>query len=465
MNELKKLLIANRGEIACRIAQTARRLGIETVAVYSEADAQAKHVACCDSSYLIGPADARQSYLNIDRLMEVVRESGADAVHPGYGFLSENVALARACEVDGIMFVGPGPHAIEAMADKARAKAQAHQAGMPLIPGYYGDEQDDAFLKEQALAAGFPLMIKARMGGGGRGMRVVRSMDEFDAALASCRREALAGFGDDTVMLERYIERPRHVEVQVFGDAHGNVVHLFERDCSVQRRHQKVIEEAPAPGLSDSQRDAMGQAAADLARSVGYVGAGTVECIVDPDGNFYFLEMNTRLQVEHGVTELVTGLDLVEWQLRVARGERLPLAQDDLQLNGHCFEVRICAERPNKGFLPSVGQIQTWSLPEHIEFAQGDVRVDAGVRAQDSISPYYDSMVAKILVRADNRDQAIARMLDTLHATEISGIQTNLEFLKAIFSHPEFVAQSVHTGFIETHLKQLLNMNLDRSPA
>lgn len=462
---MKKLLIANRGEIACRVASTARRMGIETVGVHSEADESAKHVAVCDTSHLIGPADARQSYLAIENILKVARDSGADALHPGYGFLSENEDLADACREAGITFVGPDPHAIRAMADKARAKEVAERAGMPLIPGYYGEQQDDSLLHAEADKIGYPVIIKARKGGGGRGMRIVRKTEDFEAALASCRREALAGFGDDSVMVERYIESPRHIEVQVFGDRHGNVLHLFERDCSVQRRHQKVVEESPAFGLSAQQRHAMGEAAAALARSVGYVGAGTVECIVDPQGNFYFLEMNTRLQVEHGVTELVTGHDLVEWQLRVARGEPLPLTQAQLALDGHCFEVRICAERPAKGFLPSVGKIEMLSFPEHVEFTHGSVRVDSGVRSLDSVTPYYDSMIAKVLVTGNDRDEARRRMLQVLETTAIDGVQTNLEFLKAVFSHPEFEAGGVHTGFIETHLKSLLNSNTAKSPS
>lgn len=461
---MKKLLIANRGEIACRVARTARKMAIETVGVHSEADAQSKHVSVCDSSVLIGPSDARQSYLDIGKILQAARDSGADALHPGYGFLSENPALAQACHDAGILFVGPDPHAITAMADKARAKVYAQRAGMPLIPGYYGESQDDQLLRAEADLIGYPVIIKARKGGGGRGMRIVRKAEDFESALASCRREALAGFGDDTVMVERYIESPRHIEVQVFGDRHGNVLHLFERDCSVQRRHQKVIEESPAFGISQTQRHAMGEAAAALARSVGYVGAGTVECIVDPEGNFYFLEMNTRLQVEHGVTEQVLGLDLVEWQLRVARGEPLPVTQSELRLDGHCFEVRVCAERPAKNFLPSVGKIEAFSLPDHIEFGPGPVRVDSGVRAQDSVSPYYDSMIAKVLVRAADREHARLAMLQALDQIEINGVQTNLEFLKAIFAHSEFETGGVHTGFIDTHLKSLLNTSLVPSP-
>lgn len=460
---MEKLLIANRGEIACRVAHTARRMGVATVAVYSEADARAPHVKRCDEGYLIGPADPRQSYLNVEKIVEAALATNAHAIHPGYGFLSENIALANACASAGLIFVGPRHDAIAAMADKAQAKIHAQRAGMPLIPGYYGDEQGDAFLKDQADRLGYPVMIKARMGGGGRGMRIVRSSEGFEAALASCRREAQVGFGSDTVMIERYIEQPRHIEIQVFGDQHGNVVHLFERECSIQRRHQKVIEESPAFGLTAAQRQAMGEAAAALARSVGYVGAGTVECIVDPAGHFYFLEMNTRLQVEHGVTEMVTGLDLVEWQLRVARGEPLPLMQEDLQLQGHCFEVRVCAERPSKGFLPSVGQIDQWDLPAHIAFDQGDVRVDAGVGLGDSITPHYDSMVAKILVRADSREQAVQRMQEVLDATSIGGVQTNLAFLRAIFGHPAFSDQAPHTGFIDQHLKALLGAIESRS--
>jgi len=454
---LKKLLIANRGEIACRIASTAKRMGIKTVAIYSQADENAKHVAYCDEAYFLGPSDARQSYLNVDAVLDVAKRSGCDALHPGYGFLSENQTLAAACADHGVTFVGPSAEAISLMGDKASAKRIATEHGVPLVPGYFGEDQADETLCLQAKTIGFPVMLKATRGGGGRGMRVVDAPEQLMAAIETCRREALNSFGDDTLMIERYLRRPRHVEIQIFGDQHGNVVYLFERDCSIQRRHQKVVEESPAPGLSAQLRVSLGEAAVRLARAVGYVGAGTVEFILDESHDFYFLEMNTRLQVEHGVTEMVTGLDLVRWQILVSRGQPLPLKQSELSTQGHCFEVRLCAERPQKKFLPAVGQIESFDLPSHEEFQGSDVRIDAGVRAQDSVTPFYDSMIAKVLVRADSREQACLKMRDTLREIDVTGIHTNREFLETIFSHPDFVSGDVHTGFLEQHLDSLLN--------
>lgn len=427
--------------------------------VHSEADLHAKHVQACDESYLIGAANARDSYLSIERIIDTAKRSRADAIHPGYGFLSENADFARACEEAEIVFIGPSSTVIDLMADKGHAKQVAKEAGLPLIPGYDGPNQEETWLALQAQEIGYPIMIKARKGGGGRGLRVVRQAEDFLDALASCRREALTGFGDDTVMIEKYIENPRHIEVQIFGDHHGNVIHLFERDCSVQRRHQKIIEEGPAVGLSQTQRSNLGLAARNLANRVGYVGAGTVECIMDSNGQFYFLEMNTRLQVEHGITESVVGHDLVEWQLRVARNEKLPVFQSDIALNGHCFEARICSERPAKGFLPSVGKVEIFNLPECVEFThEGSLRVDSAIRTGDTVSPHYDSMIAKLMVSAPTREQARQKMLTALNRIEIRGVQTNIEFLKSIFNHEQFEKGSVDTGFVEANLKELLGI-------
>lgn len=397
------LLIANRGEIACRVAATARRLGIRTVAVYSDADANARHVAACDVAIHIGGPEPRASYLRADAILQAARDTGAKAIHPGYGFLSENEAFAEAAEQAGIAFVGPPASAIAAMGSKSAAKSLMEKAGVPLVPGYHGDNQDPQFLKEQADAIGYPVLIKASAGGGGKGMRVVESSGAFLDALASCQREAASSFGDDRVLIERYLQKPRHIEIQVFADTHGNCVYLFERDCSVQRRHQKVIEEAPAPGMTEERRRAMGEAAVAAARAVGYVGAGTVEFIAEPDGRFYFMEMNTRLQVEHPVTEMITGHDLVEWQLRVAAGQPLPARQEDLRIHGHAIEARIYAENPEKGFLPSIGTLAYLGLPAHVAFANGDIRVDGGVRTGDTITPFYDPMIAKLIVHEIGR--------------------------------------------------------------
>ncbi|HEX5613256.1 MAG TPA: acetyl/propionyl/methylcrotonyl-CoA carboxylase subunit alpha [Burkholderiales bacterium] len=446
----RRILIANRGEIACRVARTAQRLGISVVAVYSEADADARHVSLADEAFCIGPAAARESYLRGDAILEAARRGGAEAIHPGYGFLSENAAFAAACASAGIVFIGPTPQAIEAMGDKARAKALMAKAGVPIVPGYHGERQEPAHLAAEARRIGFPVLIKASAGGGGKGMRIVRAAGEFDSALEGARREAQASFGDDRVLIEKYLERPRHIEVQVFGDTHGDVVHLFERDCSVQRRHQKVLEEAPAPGMTEKRRAAIGSAAVAAARAVHYVGAGTVEFIAAADGEFFFMEMNTRLQVEHPVTEMVTGLDLVEWQLRVAAGEPLPLAQERLALRGHAIEARIYAENPAKGFLPSTGRIAHLRTPQAAEFEIGtDVRIDSGVREGDEITPYYDPMIAKLVCWGPSREAALARLAAALAAFEVVGPTTNVEFLGRVLRTQGFAGGEPDTGLVE----------------
>jgi 3-methylcrotonyl-CoA carboxylase alpha subunit len=440
-----KILIANRGEIACRVIKTARSMGIPTVAVYSEADANARHVRMADEAVLIGLPAAGESYLVASRILEAAKKSGAEAIHPGYGFLSENEEFAEACEREGIVFIGPAASAIRAMGLKSASKALMEQANVPLTPGYHGANQDPAFLAEQAKAIGYPVLIKASAGGGGKGMRRVDSADEFDAALASCKREARNAFGDDDVLVEKYILQPRHIEIQVFGDTHGNCVYLFERDCSVQRRHQKVLEEAPAPGMTPERRAAMGKAAVDAAKAVGYVGAGTVEFIATQDGHFYFMEMNTRLQVEHPVTEMITGLDLVEWQLRVASGEPLPLAQEQLEINGHAMEARIYAEDPDRGFLPSTGRLVHLSPPPESDY----VRVDTGVEQGDEISPHYDPMIAKLIVWGDDRRQALDRMRQALAQYRIVGVSNNVDFLARLVAVPSFANAQLDTGLIE----------------
>lgn len=450
------LLIANRGEIACRVAATARRLGIRTVAVYSDADANSRHVAACDTAVHIGGPEPRESYLRADAILQAARDTGAQAIHPGYGFLSENEAFAQAATEAGIAFVGPPASAIAAMGSKSAAKALMEKAGVPLVPGYHGDNQDPAFLKSQADAIGYPVLIKASAGGGGKGMRVVESSDAFIEALASCQREAASSFGDDRVLIERYLQKPRHIEIQVFADTHGNCVYLFERDCSVQRRHQKVIEEAPAPGMTVERRQAMGEAAVAAAKAVGYVGAGTVEFIAEPDGRFYFMEMNTRLQVEHPVTEMITGHDLVEWQLRVAAGQPLPARQEDLHIQGHAIEARIYAENPDTGFLPSIGTLAYLELPPHVAFRNGDIRVDGGIRMGDTITPYYDPMVAKLIVHGADRDQARARMIQALAQTHAVGVQTNVAFLTRLMQDTAFATADLDTGLIERQRDTLL---------
>ncbi|WP_028080643.1 acetyl/propionyl/methylcrotonyl-CoA carboxylase subunit alpha [Solimonas soli] len=450
-----KILIANRGEIACRIMRTCRRLGIATVAIYSEADANARHVRLADAAYCVGPAASRDSYLRIDRIIEACKQSGAQAVHPGYGFLSENEAFAQACAENGIAFIGPPVGAIRAMGSKSAAKALMQTAKVPLVPGYHGDNQDAAFLQQQADAIGYPVLIKASAGGGGKGMRIVEKPEDFAASLASCQREASASFGDARVLIEKYLVRPRHIEIQVFGDTHGNIVSLYERDCSAQRRHQKVVEEAPAPGMTAERRAEMGRAACEAARAVGYVGAGTVEFIVEPAGaamNFYFMEMNTRLQVEHPVTEMITGLDLVEWQLRVANGEKLPLTQAQIPLRGHSIEVRLYAEEPEKGFLPSIGRLAHFRAPQ----ASEQVRIDSGVDEGDEVSPHYDPMLAKLIVWDETRERAIERMLRALGEFEIAGVGNNIAFLARLIGHAEFRAGRVDTGLIARDSAALL---------
>ncbi|MDR6475643.1 3-methylcrotonyl-CoA carboxylase alpha subunit [Burkholderia sp. OAS925] len=461
-----KILIANRGEIACRVAATCKRLGIASVAVYSDADADAKHVSACDEAVHIGGASAAESYLRIERIIEAARATGAQAVHPGYGFLSENEDFAHACEAAGIVFIGPPVEAIAAMGSKAAAKALMHAAAVPLVPGYHGDDQSPELLHREADSIGYPVLLKASAGGGGKGMRVVERSEDFVAALASCKREAASSFGNDRVLIEKYLTRPRHVEVQVFADRHGGAVYLFDRDCSVQRRHQKVLEEAPAPGLSAEIKREMGEAAVAAARAVSYVGAGTVEFIMTATGEFYFMEMNTRLQVEHPVTEMVTGQDLVEWQLRVAAGEPLPLTQDQLKIDGHAIEARIYAEHPARGFLPSTGTLKHLRMPEGVEFAidaaglgepgrKAPVRIDSGVREGDTITPFYDPMIAKLIVHGATREEALARMSRALHACEVVGPHTNVEFLQRIVESEPFASGDLDTGLIERHHEAL----------
>lgn len=460
----KKILIANRGEIACRVAATAKRLGVKTVAVYSDADANAKHVAVCDEAVHIGGSAPKDSYLRWERIIEAAKATGAQAIHPGYGFLSENEDFAQACAAAGLVFIGPPASAIKDMGLKAESKQLMEKAGVPLVPGYHGADQDPALLQREADRIGYPVLIKASAGGGGKGMRAVDKSEDFAAALESCKREAINSFGDDAVLVEKYVQRPRHIEIQVFGDTHGNCVYLFERDCSVQRRHQKVLEEAPAPGMTPALRAQMGEAAVAAAKAVNYVGAGTVEFIVEQPGGyerpdqmkFYFMEMNTRLQVEHPVTEAITGLDLVEWQLRVASGEPLPLKQEDLRITGHAIEARICAENPDNNFLPATGALNVYALPECVTFERANVsdtgvavRVDSGVRQGDAISPFYDSMVAKLIVHGDTREQALARLDDALAQTHIVGLATNVQFLRRVARTEAFAGAKLDTALIQ----------------
>lgn len=456
-----KILIANRGEIACRVIATCQRLGIATVAVYSDADRNARHVRLADEAIAIGPAPARESYLRGDAILEAARRTGAQAIHPGYGFLSENAGFAQACAEAGIVFIGPSAAAIRAMGDKSAAKALMQQAGVPLTPGYHGDEQIPEFLRRQADSIGYPVLIKASAGGGGKGMRRVDDSATFTEALASCQREAQSAFGNAHVLVEKYVERPRHIEIQVFGDSHGNVVYLFERDCSVQRRHQKVLEEAPAPGMTPERRAAMGKAAVDAARAVNYVGAGTVEFIAGPDGDFYFMEMNTRLQVEHPVTECITGTDLVEWQLRVASGEPLPLQQDQLQIRGHALEARLYAEDADRGFLPSTGTLRHLRLPANT----AHVRVDAGVEQGDAITPFYDPMIAKLIVWDVDRDAALRRMQQALAECEVVGVTTNAAFLRRLVMTDSFTQAKLDTALIEREQAALAPNDGDSDPA
>lgn len=444
------LLIANRGEIACRVIRTARAMGLRTVAVYSEADRGALHVEMADDAVLLGPARAADSYLNIERILHAAKITGAEAIHPGYGFLSESTALAEACRAAGIVFVGPTAAMIEAMGSKSGSKLLMEKAGVPLVPGYHGEAQDDATLRAAADAIGYPVLVKASAGGGGRGMRIVRSADAMVEALASARREAKAAFGDDKMLVEKYVDNPRHIEVQVIGDSHGNLLSLFERECTLQRRHQKVVEEAPSPTLNEAQREAIGAVARKAAGAVNYVGAGTIEFVSDGK-DVFFIEMNTRLQVEHPVTELITGIDLVEWQLRVAFGEALPLKQDDIRLNGHAVEVRVYAENPHKNFMPSVGRITTWRMPEE----KDGLRIDAGYRQGSAVTPYYDAMLAKVIAHGQTREAATARLALALSEIDIRGVVTNIPFLTALVTHPTVQGNAIDTGFIERELSKL----------
>ena len=447
----RKILIANRGEIACRVIDTAHKLGIRCVAVYSEADANARHVRLADEAFLLGPAASKDSYLRADKILAIAKQSGAEAIHPGYGFLSENEDFARACAEAGVVFIGPPVPAIAAMGSKSAAKKIMQHAGVPLVPGYHGDDQSDATLAAESAKIGYPQLLKAAYGGGGKGMRVVWNADEFAPALASARREAKASFGNDKMLLERYLTKPRHVEIQVFADNHGNAVYLAERDCSIQRRHQKVIEEAPAPNFTPAQRQAMGEAAVKAAQAIDYRGAGTVEFLFDEDGSFYFMEMNTRLQVEHPVTEMITGQDLVQWQLLVAAGEKLPLSQQQIQLDGHAIEVRVYAEDPDNDFLPATGKLTYVRQPEQSRH----VRVDTGVVEHDEVTPYYDPMIAKLIVWDESRDRAISRMLRALDDYRIAGVTTNLGFLTSLVEHPAFKAAELDTNFINKHQASL----------
>jgi 3-methylcrotonyl-CoA carboxylase alpha subunit len=444
-----KLLIANRGEIACRIIRTARRMGLRTVAVFSEADRDAMHVALADEAILIGPAPSKDSYLRIDAIIDAMRETGAEAVHPGYGFLSENADFAQACTDAGLVFVGPSAATIRLMGSKSAAKTLMESSGVPVVPGYHGEDQSIATLAAAAHGIGFPVLVKASAGGGGRGMRVVASADELAEAVAGAKRESAAAFGNDRVLIEKYVARPRHIEVQVFGDTHGNVVSLFERECTLQRRHQKVVEEAPSIAIAAGEREQMSAAARSAAQAADYVGAGTVEFIADA-GGFYFIEMNTRLQVEHPVTEMITGLDLVEWQLRVASGDPLPRRQDHVTAAGHAIEARIYAEDADKGFLPATGTIKAWREPT----GEG-IRIDTGFRAGDKVTPYYDALLAKLVAWGADRPQALARLVEALGAFEIAGVTTNLAFLKALLGHPQVIAGEIDTGFIERELSAL----------
>lgn len=448
---LKKILIANRGEIACRIIRTSKKLGVQTVAVYSDADKKSLHVTQADEAYCIGPAPSQESYLNQEKIIKLIHETGAQAVHPGYGFLSENAEFADLCQQEGIIFIGPPSTAIRDMGIKSTSKSIMSKAGVPVIEGYHGEDQTDSVLINEAKRIRFPVMLKAVRGGGGKGMRIVLQEDDFDAQLESARREALKSFGNDAMLVEQFVEKPRHVEVQVFGDMYGNYVYLFERDCSVQRRHQKIIEEAPAPGLDDSTRKLLGEAAVRAAKAVNYVGAGTVEFIMDQNKKFYFMEMNTRLQVEHPVTEMITKTDLVEWQLKVASGEKLPVTQADLEVSGHSFEARIYAEDPDNNFMPGAGPLNYLCTPEPSE----NVRIESGVRQGDSVSVHYDPMIAKLVVWGQDRNSALQKLQQCLADYHIIGVKTNVKFLLNLSSHPEFLFGNVHTNFIQQHEKEL----------
>ncbi|WP_043005393.1 acetyl/propionyl/methylcrotonyl-CoA carboxylase subunit alpha [Comamonas testosteroni] len=459
----KKILIANRGEIACRVAATARRMGVKTVAVYSDADARAKHVAACDEAVHIGGSAPKDSYLRWERILEAAKATGAEAIHPGYGFLSENEDFANACAAAGLVFIGPPASAIRAMGLKAESKQLMEKAGVPLVPGYHGHDQNPELLQREADRIGYPVLIKASAGGGGKGMRLVEKSEDFAASLESCKREAINSFGNDAVLIEKYVLRPRHIEIQVFGDTQGNCVYLFERDCSVQRRHQKVLEEAPAPGMTAALRQKMGEAAVAAAKAVNYVGAGTVEFIVEQPGGydqpeamkFYFMEMNTRLQVEHPVTEAITGEDLVRWQLLVASGQPLPKAQSELRIQGHAIEARICAENPENNFLPATGHLAVYRKPVCSSFEISDVRVDDGVREGDAISPFYDSMIAKLIVHGEDRAQALARLDAALAQTHIVGLTTNVQFLRQVVKSQAFSNALLDTALIEREREAL----------
>ncbi|MCL2916747.1 acetyl/propionyl/methylcrotonyl-CoA carboxylase subunit alpha [Shewanella litorisediminis] len=452
-----KLLIANRGEIACRVIRTARDMGIKTVAVYSDADRDARHVALADESFYLGESAPASSYLRGELIIDIAKKCGAEAIHPGYGFLSENAEFARACEANGIAFVGPGSDAIDAMGSKSAAKLIMEKAGVPLVPGYHGDDQTDATLLAEAKKIGYPLLIKAAYGGGGKGMRIVEGESELKAAIDSARREAASSFGNDKLLMERYLRQPRHVEVQVFADSHGNCVYLSDRDCSIQRRHQKVVEEAPAPGLPDSLRRQMGEAAVAAAKAIDYRGAGTVEFLLDLDMSFFFMEMNTRLQVEHPVTEMVTGQDLVKWQLLVASGSVLPLEQHEIQIHGHSFEARIYAEDPNNEFLPASGKLTFLREPE----PSRHVRIDSGVRENDVISNYYDPMIAKLIVWDESRPRALARLTRALGDYRVGGLKHNIEFLANIAEHPAFAGANFSTDFIGRYGDALIGDSRD----
>lgn len=448
---INKILIANRGEIACRIIRTAHKLGIQCVAVYSECDEFSQHVQLADEAWYLGPSPAKQSYLLADKIIDIAVKSHADAIHPGYGFLSENADFSEACSKNNIRFIGPPKNAIVAMGSKSEAKNIMTQAQVPLVEGYHGDDQSENLLHSEANKIGYPVLIKATAGGGGKGMRIVKDTNDFINALSSCKREAISSFGDDKVLVEKYLTKPRHVEIQIFADSHGNVIHLFERDCSVQRRHQKIIEEAPAPGLSDETRTAMGQVAIDAAKAIDYCGAGTVEFLYDEDGSFYFMEMNTRLQVEHPVTEKITGLDLVEWQIIVANGLPLPLSQSEICVNGHAFEARIYAEDPDNDFLPATGIISYLSPPQE----NTHVRVDSGFISGDQISIYYDPMIAKLIVWDKDRTTALARLRGALRDFQVAGLTTNIEFLHQLASNQAFMNADLDTHFLDKHGDEL----------
>uniref|UniRef100_A0A6Q2X4P6 Methylcrotonoyl-CoA carboxylase 1 (alpha) n=1 Tax=Esox lucius TaxID=8010 RepID=A0A6Q2X4P6_ESOLU len=448
---IEKVLIANRGEIACRVMRTAKKMGVRSVAVYSDADRHSMHVAMADEAYNIGPAASQQSYLSMEKVLEVAKKSGSHAVHPGYGFLSENTEFAEACKQEGIIFIGPPSSAIRDMGIKSTSKYIMSAAGVPIIEGYHGEDQSDEKLQAEAVRIGYPVMIKAVRGGGGKGMRIAHTAEDFHEQLESARREARKSFNDDVMLVEKFVEDPRHVEVQVFGDQHGNAVYLFERDCSVQRRHQKIIEEAPGPGISEEVRRNLGEAAVRAAKAVNYVGAGTVEFIMDAQHNFYFMEMNTRLQVEHPVSEMITGTDLVEWQLRVAAGERLPLLQDEIKLMGHSFEARIYAEDPNNDFLPGAGPLLHLSTPQ----ADECTRIETGVREGDEVSAHYDPMIAKLVVWGEDRSAALKKLRYCLRQYNIVGLNTNIDFLLSLTGHPEFEAGNVTTSFIPQHYAEL----------